>query len=235
MIKNHILCICFLFHTIPYFSFSNPNNFPPLFAEKDSISTKHTIQTVILSSSVISSYLGLNYIWYNNHPRERFHFFNDLEEWDLMDKVGHGCTAYQLNKFGYKWLTKNHYKSPLLKSTLMSFGYMFGIEFLDGFSEKWGFSWYDIGANAIGNSLYTIQQHKWGKQHLQLKFSYSPKEIAECRPSLLGKNHLERILKDYNGQTYWLTYHLSSFRDNDFKLLKFIDIALGYSIDLIEL
>jgi hypothetical protein len=48
---------------------------------------------------------------------------------------------------------------------------------------------------------------------------------------LLGNNFSERIFKDYNGQTYWITIDLNTKIQEKFKLFKYINLALGYSID----
>ena len=48
---------------------------------------------------------------------------------------------------------------------------------------------------------------------------------------MLGNNFSERIFKDYNGQTYWITIDLNTKIQEKFKLFKYINLALGYSID----
>jgi hypothetical protein len=36
-------------------------------------------------------------------------------------------------------------------------------------------------------------------------------QYAQYRPNVLGSSLAEQILKDYNGQTYWLSVNLHSF------------------------
>jgi hypothetical protein len=43
------------------------------------------------------------------------------------------------------------------------------------------------------------------------KFSFHLTDYASKRPDVLGSNLPERIIKDYNGQTYWLSVNLHSF------------------------
>ena len=64
------------------------------------------------------------------------------------------------------------------------------------------------------------------------RYSYSPTKFADENPQQLGKNHLERALKDYNGQTYWLTLNLKSLLniENSF-MPNWLSFALGYSGD----
>ncbi|HJW29597.1 MAG TPA: hypothetical protein VJ508_10155, partial [Saprospiraceae bacterium] len=44
--------------------------------------------------------ITLNGLWYDKYPRTSFHFFNDINEWDQVDKAGHMFTAY----FESDWL-----------------------------------------------------------------------------------------------------------------------------------
>ena len=50
------------------------------------------------------------------------------------------------------------------------------------------------------------------------------------RPNLLGSNLQEQLLKDYNGQTYWLSVNLYSFIKSE-SIPKFLNIAFGYGAD----
>jgi len=46
----------------------------------------------------------------------------------------------------------------------------------------------------------------------------------------LGSGILEEALKDYNGQTYWLSANLHSFFKNS-KIPKWLNVAVGYGAD----
>lgn len=198
---------------------------------KDSIRNKDVLINATLFSATTISYTGLHQLWYKNYYRSKFEFFNDLHEWNYMDKTGHIFSAYHLNNFCYTLLNNQKIKNPLLKSSIYSFTYMTGIEFFDGYSKQWGFSIYDLIANSIGTFLFAFQQEKLKTPIFNLKFSSHMSPMASCRPSLLGKNKVERVFKDYNGQTYWLTVNLNKTFKDKIKAFKFIDIAIGYSID----
>mgnify|MGYP005848497057 CR=1 FL=1 len=203
--------------------------------EKDSIHIyKRRFNTIILSQTVFTtgSLIALNEAWYKEHHTTKFHFFNDYAEWQQMDKVGHIYSAYQLTNYGtslFKWSGFNSKKANLI-SGFYSFGYLLGIEMLDGFSEKWGFSWGDILANSCGAAL-AIAQHQLGiEDYFTLKFSFSESGFAPLRPNLLGKTYAEQILKDYNGQSYWLSLNPSSiFKIDKAFFPKWLNLALGYS------
>ncbi len=180
-----------------------------------------------------TSLVFLNEVWYDQYQKESFHFFNDLKEWKYMDKIGHVCTAYQMNLNSYAIFSKfqENKNKVLVKSSLYSFGYLTGMEILDGFSTEWGFSWYDFIANGVGTGLFAFQQKKWNENRLDIKFSSHLTPYAACRPNLLGKTNLERIFKDYNGQTYWLTVDFNKFLKKENQVMKWFNLALGYSVD----
>jgi hypothetical protein len=46
----------------------------------------------------------------------------------------------------------------------------------------------------------------------------------------LGSSFSEQILKDYNGQTYWLSVNLHSFAKGS-KIPKWLNLALGYGAE----
>ncbi|MBT8385658.1 MAG: YfiM family protein, partial [Bacteroidia bacterium] len=104
------------------------------------------------------------------------------------------------------------------------------VEFLDGFSEEWGFSTGDIIANASGTGLLIGQEILWNEQRILLKYSFHTTDYAEKRPEILGDNILEQSLKDYNGQTYWLSANLWSFNKKS-KIPKWLNMALGYGAE----
>lgn len=175
--------------------------------------------------------IGLNELWYSNQPRSSFHFFDDNADWLQMDKAGHAATGYQLSRLGFeavRW-TGVEDRKAMWAGAGFAMLFLTGIEVLDGFSEQWGFSLGDFGANVAGGALFVGQQLGWEEQRVALKFSYSPSGLAHYRPETLGSNDLERIIKDYNGQTYWLSVNPGSFRPSGARILPWLNVALGYS------
>ncbi len=215
--------IAFLFFVSIKFSYAIPN--------KDSNNTKKKIINIGVPSAALISLVGINEIWYKNYPRSGFHFFDDFKEWNGMDKIGHACTSYQLNKVSHTLFEKNNIKNPLLKSSLYTFGYMLGVELLDGYSTEWGFSIYDVIGNGLGTLLYSFQEYKLKNQPFKFKFSSQETPYASCRPSILGENRLQQIFKDYNGQTYWITFNYNELWNKKIKLFDYVDFAVGYSIN----
>ncbi|MEI6947727.1 DUF2279 domain-containing protein [Paraflavisolibacter sp. H34] len=182
------------------------------------------------------SLLALNAAWYQEYPRTSFHTFNDWGEWLQTDKVGHAWTAYQWSRAStalWQWAGLPGNKSVWLGS-LSGFGYMTVIELLDARSAEWGWSWGDMGANLTGSALFAAQQLGWKEQRLQFKFSahrnrYEP-SLEKRANQLFGATLPERLLKDYNAQTYWLSANLRSFFPQS-PLPRWLNLAAGYGAE----
>jgi len=185
---------------------------------------------LLASASIItytSTILVLDKIWYQGFPKSRFHFYDDSNHWQLMDKFGHAATAYHLSRLGHqawKWTGVDDNAALWLGGSMGSI-FLTTIEILDGFSSQWGASPSDLAANTIGSALFVSQQLIWKEQKLILKYSYHNSGLAHYRPDLLGKNLPEKMLKDYNGQTYWLSTSLNEFCAS---CPKWLGISLGY-------
>lgn len=180
-----------------------------------------------------SSLIALDRIWYSKYPKTSFHTFNDSKDWLQMDKVGHGVTSYYISYLNYEvfnWTNLSKNKAILIGSAT-GLAYLTTIEIMDGFYNEWGFSYSDMGANLLGVGLFTTQQYFWDEQRLKLKFSFQKSGLAQYRPELLGDGIYEQILKDYNGQTYWLSANIHSFLNKKSRFPKWINLALGYGAD----
>lgn len=184
------------------------------------------ISEVALSSAAL---IGLNELWYADFERSKFHTINDNAEWLQMDKVGHVFSAYQIGKQGANLLNWSgvEKQDQLIYGATLGFGFLTAVEVLDGYSSEWGFSWGDVGANALGTGLYVSQELLWKEQRIDVKFSFRQTNFADQRPDKLGESLLEQVLKDYNGQTYWLSFNLRSFFKES-KIPKWLNVALGY-------
>lgn len=190
--------------------------------------------TVIVTEAALASatLIGLNQIWYADYSRSNFHFINDNNEWLQMDKVGHFYSAYHLGRFGAEalnWSGANP-KKQLIYGAGIGFVFLAAVEVLDGYSSEWGASSGDIIANTTGTALYVSQELLWKEQRITPKFSFHTTQYANQRPDKLGTSLNEQILKDYNGQTYWLSVNLHSFA-KETKIPKWLNVAFGYGAD----
>lgn len=178
------------------------------------------------------SMIGLHSIWYKDMDRSKWHTFDDSREWMQMDKAGHVYTANKISGLTYdlyRWAGwKNN--SAAWMGFGVGMGYQFTLECLDATGKDWGFSWSDMGANTIGSGLFLAQQLLWKEQRFIPKFSFSKSLYAVHRPDALGSNFPERLLKDYNGQTYWLSFTPATFIENT-RFPKWLCLSVGYGVD----
>jgi len=197
----------------------------------DSINRSRLNTVIYTSAGLYTTTLGVLYFaWYKDNELTSFHWYNDNKAWLQVDKFGHATTSYIMSNYAFwslRWSGVNNNKSALYAG-LMGWSAMTVIEILDGFSNNWGASPGDLVANTAGAAFFTGQQLLWKEQRIRLKFSYHPTEFAQYRPDLLGENGLQSMLKDYNGQTYWLSANISSFLKNETKFPKWINVSLGY-------
>ncbi|MCZ8144916.1 DUF2279 domain-containing protein [Flavobacterium sp.] len=176
--------------------------------------------------------VGLHQLWYKGYPQSQFHFINDNNEWLQMDKAGHVFSCYHLSRLGaesFRWAGMTT-KSQLLYGSASALAFMTAVEVFDGFSAEWGASWGDIIANTSGTALYVGQELLWKEQRIVPKFSFQQTHFAPQRPTILGSSFQEQLLKDYNGQTYWLSFTLADFFKSS-KIPPWLCIALGYGAD----
>lgn len=174
--------------------------------------------------------------WYKQYNQTHFHVFNDNREWLQMDKWGHAYSAYLESRASmemWKWagLKKQQY---VWIGGLSGAAYQTVIEFLDAYSEGWGWSWGDFSANVLGSGLLIAQELKWNEQRINLKFSFHkrqyPANLQARAQQLYGTTLASRMLKDYNTQTYWLSANLSSFQKEK-TLPAWLNIAVGFGAD----
>jgi hypothetical protein len=173
---------------------------------------------------------GLYQLWYKDYPLQSFHFFNDADEWLQMDKAGHTVTAYYIGKVcigAYRWAGMENKKAAWRGATI-GFIYQLTIEVFDGFSPQWGFSIADVATNLTGTAILLAQQLAWQEQRIILKYSFHNSEYRKYRSALLGEQFPETALKDYNGQTYWLSMNLASLSGKKDFFPSWLNVAFGY-------
>jgi hypothetical protein len=182
------------------------------------------------------SFIVLNKAWYADYDKTKFHFFDDNPEWNQMDKAGHVWTTYQVSRLSkemWQWTGLNNNTSAILGG-VSGMVYQSIIEIQDAYSTEWGFSWGDVGSNIAGAGLFVLQELSGNDQKVSVKITYWPKkypaELVERRNQLFGSSLPERILKDYNSQTHWLSANVRSFFPES-RLPAWLNIAFGYGAD----
>ena len=230
MKKSVLLFAFFLLH----FQFVLAQSELQSFLQPSDTLNQTRLKGVVLSEGVLASValIGLNQLWYADYPHANLHSINDNDEWLQMDKAGHLFSSYHMGAFGYNAL---HWsgcskKSKLIYGATIGLAFMSVVEVFDGYSAEWGYSWGDMFANASGTALFVSQELLWNEQRITPKFSFHATEYASIRPNVLGSSLSEQILKDYNGQTYWLSANVGSFFKSS-KIPKWLNVAVGYGAE----
>lgn len=180
---------------------------------------------------------ALSQAWYKDFPKSKLHSFNDIPEWQQVDKVGHLYSAYIESRASmelWRWTGIDRKKRIWIGGMSGAF-YQTVIEVLDGYSAGWGWSWGDFGANIIGSGVLVAQELGWNDQRIKLKFSFHRKNyddpsLNQRSDVLFGKSAPERFLKDYNGQTYWASANLKSFFPQS-NLPPWLCLSVGYGAE----
>jgi hypothetical protein len=197
----------------------------------DAVVNTKRLRVFGLGSGVVytGSLIGLSQLWYNNSEQQSFHFFNDNAEWKQVDKIGHFYTSFYISAAtsrALRWSNIKQSRADLIGS-LTGFLTMAPIEILDGFSPDYGASAGDLLANAGGAALYLAQSALWNEVRIWPKFSYHDTRYSSIRPEVLGDTWSSKLLKDYNGQTHWLSVDVDKFM----AFPRWLNIAVGYGAD----
>ncbi len=197
--------------------------------------SKNRLKSVIIGEGILftTTMTGLYSLWYKDYPMSGFHFYNDNGEWMQVDKVAHLGASYFIGKLGYetlKWAGVKEKQAIFIGGSTGSI-FLLTVEILDGFSDGWGFSLGDFAANSLGSAMFIGQQLFWKEQRIVFKFSTHLTEYQQYRPDVLGSNLPQRIMKDYNGWTFWLSANINSFFPRNTITPKWLNIAFGYGAE----
>lgn len=207
------------------------------FFQPDSQLNKKRILAVSLTvpSLYVGIYGGLGLYWYKDQFTDQFQWFNDFHEWQQMDKVGHAVTAFQATRTFdglLKWAGVPK-KKRLIFASFTGIVMQSPLELFDGFAKDYGASWPDLVANTTGNALAFANIAIWDEHRITYKFSFHRTKYADQAPHVLGTG-LGSTIKDYNGQTYWISANIHDFlkkKHPNSKFPKWINIAVGYGAE----
>lgn len=183
----------------------------------------------VYSGLYIGSMAYLQFVWYEDKERVPFEFYNDSKGYNQIDKCGHMYGSWLESYVAVKSLKWSGLSSRQAAWIGGSTGFIMQlpIEIWDGMYEGWGFSWSDVGANALGSALVITQELLFEDQPVKYKFSFSRSPYAKMANGYLGDG-LNELFYDYNGHTYWLTLGLKRVVPLEV-IPEWIDLAVGYS------
>jgi len=186
-----------------------------------------------LAGGLVVSYTGLTYGlskgWYTGE-QSSFHWFNDLPEWKQLDKAGHFWGAFHESRGAVDMLRWAGVEDPkaIWYGGFVGFLLQSPIEILDGHDPAYGASATDLAANFLGSAGLIAQQLAWNEVRIMPKISFHTTRYAALRPNVLGRSFAERLLKDYNGQTYWLATDVGAFLPAGNRWPRWLQPAVGY-------
>lgn len=206
---------------------------PPAGVSSDSSSFRSDrfwagVGAMVLTDAVVMH--GLNRLWYAEHERTSFHWYDDWETYVQQDKGGHLFVAWHLARlFGeYGLWSGMTRKQAGLFGGAMSALFQSQIEFFDGFSEAFGASRTDILANVVGGAIGGAKiawpdRLSW----VTAKYSYHPSPYYDAEASSIPPfRFLGNALKDYDGISYWLVMRPSDRYDG---WPEWLGLSVGYS------
>jgi len=186
---------------------------------------------ILITAAYLISLLWLSSVWYSTYIV--FHFFDDVFEWEYLDKLGHFFASFHLGLFFYKIFgDPRNLNRSLQKKWFCFSGFLLllPIEILDGFSLNYGASPADLLANGLGGLFcYCYITFKVLSDTLP-KFSFHTTTFGIIRPELLGSNIFQQTIKDYNGQTYWLLLDVNKILDTKI-LPSWLMLTIGYGAE----
>ncbi len=173
---------------------------------------------------------GLDRLWYSDHDRTRFHWYNDWDTYVQQDKLGHFLVSWHLARgFGEYglWSGLSRPKAGLFGGA-MSALFQSQIEFFDGFSEAFGASGTDIVANFLGGAIGGAKvAYPDGLAWFDLKYSYHPSPYYQHDVSSFAPfRFIGNALKDYDGISYWLVVRPSEWTE---RWPEWLAVSAGYS------
>lgn len=150
-----------------------------------------------------------------------------------MDKVGHAFGAYfsaTATSAAFRYSGYSPRKSALLGAGF-SLAFQMPIEYFDGKSSAWGASSGDMIANATGTLIAGLQNWFWTTPRIPFRVTFHRSPFAVNRPDMLGHNLPERMLKDYNGQTYWLDLNPERLKVRPGFWPRWLGVNVGYGAE----
>jgi hypothetical protein len=166
--------------------------------------------------------------YYNPRESERskWHTFNDWYNADLnFDKLGHVFATQMYSNAMYHMLrwTNMSEGASMIWSSSAAFVFQAEMETTDGFYKKWGWSWWDIGANAVGAAWPNLQRLWKPLQSVNIKMSWHPSPNFK-------KKWQNNPVADYDGCTCWLTLAVNDVLPRSLKPYwpDWLGIAVGY-------
>ena len=144
-----------------------------------------------------------------------------------MDKAGHMFTGYLVTDLLAQRILANSNDPAGAEITagIYAMTYMTGIEVLDGFTKKYGFSTWDLTADAIGVALGVARNVVPGmREKIDFRIMYTP--VSYERPDV-GPTHMQ-FIPPYNRTRYIAALKASGFESLRETPLRYLELHAGF-------
>lgn len=180
--------------------------------------------------SMVATHLYLENGWWKDN-RAPFHFREDLEYGQWVDKAGHFYIAYTLGYIlteSVKWANVRDEPATWIGGVggLLMETY---VEMEDGFSA-WGFDRVDFAADVGGAAFHVGRYYSPFLRNFDIKASYLPSPLLNNPGGIGFKGQKHTIVDDYEGLTIWTSVKVENFLPVGMKNYwpDFLCVALGY-------
>lgn len=184
-------------------------------------------------------YLGFKYVdraWYQGQKTDSIRWIYDWggDTYVNLDKGGHfmgGLFMAQTLKEAYTWTGFGPRQAALL-GTMTSWAALLEVEMRDAYFDQWGFSIPDFVANTLGASVPLLHTFFPRTRAVRFKFGYHPSRLYIDRSERAAgdRPHIDHVIDDYEGMTFWATLALGDVlkgRNGDL-WPDWLGLALGY-------
>ncbi|RYF77662.1 MAG: DUF2279 domain-containing protein [Cytophagaceae bacterium] len=175
-------------------------------------STRRLRTGLLLSSSVLS--LGATYVylekkwWSEGYTNFHLDDGRDFRYASNIDKFGHllgGIFTADVYYGGFRWAGMSKHRAEWYAVGATAFVQL-SIEFKDGFSPRYGFSWADVTVGTLGGFWPMLQNHAPFFRDSQVKFSYWQRTTKYFDQR--GIKTQAFSIDDYINQAYWFSFSL---------------------------
>ena len=193
------------------------------------ISTKKIIKSSIIL--VGTQYFLVKYTlgdsWWETGGQ--FHFEQNENYSNSIDKVGHAYVGYVLSKLNTDiFLSRGaSWEQATLYGGIVSFAQTFLTEYEDGFAMTYGFSKYDIYSNCIGILFHYLQYYVPFFQNFTPKYAYTYNRIISDTKKYNGA-----LIDNYEQIKLFMSINVKNMLPSKYNgmWIKGLDLVIGYGV-----
>jgi hypothetical protein len=157
--------------------------------------------------------------------------FRIRDNWDESlnaNIFGHAMAGYFISYVSEQALLASgvSYKLAPVYGALMGIGYQVYVEVLDGFGSDFSLSPYEMYANILGVTYFTMSQYYPSLQNWSPKLSYYPSKWFGQLPKAASQTPID----DYSAWNFWVSGNINNITDGNLTPYwpRWLNLAVGY-------